>query len=321
MRIALVAAVLIGLIQSGFGKEFPERVVTIVVPFASGASTDIVARFVAQGLSSKLGQSVIVENKPGAGSVIGTDFVARSQPDGHTLLMATLSSVATNPSVFKKLSYNPKNDFVPIIAIAKIPFVLVANDNLPVKNISELIAFAKVNENKINMGSAGPGSAHHLFAELFASMADIKFAHVPYRGSLPALNGLLTKSIDVTFTDLPPAKGMIEGGKLRPLAVSTATRIPELPHVPTLNESGVPGYDAAPWFLILAPAKTPRAVVERLHVELQAIVSDPETRRRINDMSLVAMDPLSLTELETFVTSEIERWSRIVHKVGLAGSQ
>jgi tripartite-type tricarboxylate transporter receptor subunit TctC len=223
--------------------------------------------------------------------------------------------------VYKKLSYNPKTDFVPIAAIAKIPFVLVANDNIPINNISELITFAKANEYKINMGSAGPGSAHHLFAELLASMAGLKFTHVPYRGSLPALNGLLTKSIDMTFTDLPPAKGMIEGGKLRPLAVSTATRIPELPSVPTLNESGVPGYDAAPWFLMLAPAKTPRAVVERLHFELNSILSDPHIRRRINEMSLTVMGSLSLTELETFVNSEMQRWSSIVHRVGLAGSQ
>jgi len=307
--------------QAGNADEYPTRPVTIVVPFASGASTDIVARVVAQELSIKLGKPVVVENKPGAGSVIGSDYVARSQPDGHTLLMATLSSVATNPTVYKSLPYNPQTDFTPLAAVAKIPFLLVANDHIPIKSVPELIAYAKANPERINMGSAGPGSAHHLFAELFASMAGIKFVHVPYRGSLPALNGLLTNSIDITFTDLPPAQGMLQSGKVRALAVTTATRIPQLLDVPTFSESGVLGYDAAAWFMMLTPAKTPKSVTNRLHRELQAILASTKTRDRIAAMSLLPMETSSIADLERFVQAEIARWSDIIQTTGLAGSQ
>ena len=307
--------------HAGSADEYPTGSVTIVVPFASGASTDIVARFVAQELSIKLGKPVVVENKPGAGSVVGSVYVARSQPDGHTLLMATLSSVATNLTVYKSLPYNPRADFTPLATVAKIPFLLVANDHIPIKSIPELIAHAKANPERINMGSAGPGSAHHLFAELFASMAGIKFTHVPYRGSLPALNGLLTNSIDMTFTDLPPAQGMLQSGKVRALAVTTATRIPQLPDVPTFGESGDPGYDAAAWFMMLTPAKTPKSVTSRLHRELQAILASAGIRDRIVAMSLLPMETLSVADLERFVQAEIGRWSEIIQTTGLAGSQ
>jgi len=321
-RLVLAAALFVVLGRQAFGGgDYPQGTVTIVVPYLSGASTDIVARLIANDLSSKLGRPVIVENKPGAGSLIGTAYVAHSQPNGLTLLMATLSSVATNPAIYKTLPYDPKRDLVPLAAVAKIPFVLVANDNIAAKNISELIAYAKASPNKINMGSAGLGSAHHLFAEMFANMAHMRFTHIPYRGSLAAINGLLSKSIDLTFTDLPPVRGMLESGKLRALAVSTATRIPELPDVPTLGESGAPGYDAAAWFLIMAPAKTPPPIVQRLHVELNAILSDPRIYSRMKDLSLTPMMYLSLAELDAFVTSEIGRWSDIVRKAGLAGSQ
>jgi tripartite-type tricarboxylate transporter receptor subunit TctC len=292
-----------------------------VVPFTSGGSTEIMARLNAQGLEVKLGKPVIVENKPGAGTVIGSNFVAKSEPDGYTLLMGTSSPIAINVTVYKALPYNPATDFVPLAMVAESPFVLVVNNDLPVKTIPELIAYAKANPGKLSFGSGGPGAPHHLFAELFASMAGIKMTHVPYRGSLPALNDVLAGHIQLMFCDLPPAVGMISSGKIRALGVTPAKRLAALPDVPTIAEAGVPGYSAAAWFMVVAPSKTPKPVVDRLHADMKEVLTSAQTRGQIDKLGLTPLDTPPIATMQDFVKSEIARWGKVVEAAGIAGSQ
>jgi tripartite-type tricarboxylate transporter receptor subunit TctC len=318
----LLAAMLAAALSSGArAQDYPSRPVTLVVPFTSGGSTEIMARLIGQGLEAKLGKPVIVENKPGAGTVIGSNFVAKAEPDGYTLLMGTSSPIAINVTVYKALPYNPATDFVPLAMVAESPFVLVVNNDLPVKTIPELIAYAKANPGKLSFGSGGPGAPHHLFAELFSSMAGIKMMHVPYRGSLPALNDVLAGHIQLMFCDLPPAAGMIAGGKIRALGVTPAKRLAALPDVPTIAEAGVPGYAAAAWFMVVAPAKTPKPVVDRLHADLKEVLASAQTREQIATLGLTPLDTPQVAAMQTFVKSEIERWGKVVEAAGIAGSQ
>jgi tripartite-type tricarboxylate transporter receptor subunit TctC len=318
----VVAAVLAAALSVGArAQDYPSRPVTVVVPFVSGGSTEIMARLIAQGLETKLGKPVIVENKPGAGTVIGSNYVAKAEPDGYTLLMGTSSPIAINVTVYKALPYNPATDFVPLAMVAESPFVLVVNNDLPVKTIPELIAYAKANPGKLSFGSGGPGAPHHLFAELFASMAGIKMTHVPYRGSLPALNDVLAGHIQLMFVDLPPAVGMISSGKIRALGVTPAKRLAALPDVPTIAEAGVPGYSAAAWFMVVAPAKTPKPVVDRLHTDLKEVLASAQTREQIATLGLTPLDTPPIATMQDFVKSEIARWGKVVEAAGIAGSQ
>jgi tripartite-type tricarboxylate transporter receptor subunit TctC len=320
-RALLAAALIVGLNITAQAQDYPSRPVTLVVPFVSGGSTEIMARLIGQGLEAKLGKPVIVENKPGAGTVIGSNFVAKSEPDGYTLLMGTSSPIAINVTVYKALPYNPATDFVPLAMVAESPFVLVVNNDLPVKTIPELIAYAKANPGKLSFGSGGPGAPHHLFAELFSSMAGIKMTHVPYRGSLPALNDVLAGHIQLMFVDLPPAVGMIESGKIRALGVTPAKRLAALPNVPTIAEAGVPGYSAAAWFMVVAPAKTPKLIADRLHADLKEVLASAQTREQIAKLGLTPLDTPPIVTMQGFVKSEIERWGKVVEAAGIAGSQ
>ena len=317
----LAVAVLTAGMPGARAEDYPSRPVTIVVPFVSGGSTELLARLIAQGLEAKLGKPVIVENKPGAGTVIGSNYVAKAEPDGYTLLMATSSPMAINVTVYKALPYSPATDLVPLAMVAQSPFVLVVNNDLPVKTIPELIAYAKANPGKLSFGSGGPGAPHHLFAELFASMAGIQMTHVPYRGSLPALNDVLAGHIQLMFCDVPPAQGMIQAGKIRALGVTPKTRLAALPDIPTINEAGVPGYDAAAWFMVAAPSKTPQPIIDRLHKELASALASPQTREQISSLSLTPMETPSIADMQSFVKSEIERWGKVVQTAGIAGSQ
>jgi tripartite-type tricarboxylate transporter receptor subunit TctC len=229
--------------------------------------------------------------------------------------------MAINVTVHKALPYNPATDFVPLAMVAESPFILVVNNDLPVKTIPELIAYAKANPGKLAFGSGGPGAPHHLFAELFASMAGIKMTHVPYKGSLPALNDVLAGHIQLMFCDVPPARGMIEGGKIRALGVTPKARLAALPNIPTIDEAGLPGYDAAAWFMVVAPAKTPKPIVDRLHTILKAHLESEKMKEQLGTMSLTPMTTPSIPEMQTFVKSEIDRWGKVVQAAGIAGSQ
>jgi tripartite-type tricarboxylate transporter receptor subunit TctC len=301
--------------------DFPTRPVTIVVPFAAGGGTDILGRLVAQQLEQRLGRPFIIENKPGAGSTTGAGLVARANPDGYTLLMAPSPTMAVAITIYKNLAYDPVADFVPLALIAQTPFVLIVNPSLPVHTVAELIALAKEKPGQLAFGSAGPGTPHHLYAELFKSMTGIEMGHVPYRGSLPLLTDVVAGHIPLSFIDFGPSVGMLRAGKVRPLGVSTKTRLAEFPDIPAIAEAGVPGFDAASWQMIVAPAKTPRPIVDKLHSEIIGLVGLPEFKSKIISGGMLPMDNPSVEGLQDFVKSEIVRWGAVVRRAGLAGSE
>jgi tripartite-type tricarboxylate transporter receptor subunit TctC len=301
--------------------EYPTRPVTLIVPYTPGGSTEILARITAQKLEQRLGKPVIVENKPGAGTVIGSTAVAQSTPDGYTLLMATPTPMAINVVVHKSLPYDPATDFVPLGMVASAPFFLIVNPELPVNSVKELIAYAKANPGKLSYGSGGVGAPHHLYMELFKSMTGTEMAHVPYKGSLPALDDVVGGHIQLMFCDIPPAAGMVAAGKVRALGVSTRERIAAYPDIPTVAEAGVPGFDVAGWFMVVAPAKTPRAIVDKLHDELLNVMASPDVKERIVKLSLVPLPTPSVADMQSFVKSEIVRWGKIVQQAGIAGTE
>jgi tripartite-type tricarboxylate transporter receptor subunit TctC len=301
--------------------DYPTHPVTLIVPYTPGGSTEILARIIAQNLERKLGQSVIVENKPGAGTVIGTTMVAKAAADGYTLLMATPTPMAINVRVHKELPYDPATDFVPLIMVAQAPFVLIVNPSLLVKSVQELIDYAKQRPGQLSYGSGGVGAPHHLYAELLKSMTGIQLTHVPYKGSLPALNDVVGGHIDLMFCDVPPASGMIQSGRVRALGVSTRSRLAAFPDIPPISEVGVPGFDVAGWFMVVAPAKTPPAVVEKLHGDMRAVLAAPEVKEQIVKLSLVPLPSPSVDEMKAFVKSEIVRWGKVVEAAGIAGSE
>jgi tripartite-type tricarboxylate transporter receptor subunit TctC len=278
-------------------EDYPSRTTTIVVPFTPGGTTDILGRLVAQQLEARWGKSFVVENKPGAGTLVGASFVAKAPPDGYTLFMATSTAMAINATLFKSLPYDPVTDLTPVALVAQLPFVLVVHPSLPVQSVTDLIAYAKQHPGQLSYATAGPGTPHHLFAEVFKSMTGIEMAHVPYRGTQPGLNDVVAGHMPLMFTDVAPAIGMLQGGKVRPLGVSTKAR------------------------LIAAPAKTPPAILDKLHEEIKSIVATPEIRDRIVTDGMLPMDNPSRAALQAFVKSEIVRWGKIVQDAGIAGSQ
>jgi tripartite-type tricarboxylate transporter receptor subunit TctC len=299
-------------------EVYPNHPVTFVVPFAAAGGTDILARLLGQKLEQRLGQPFVVENRPGAGTVLATNFVAKSPPDGYTIMMA-VSTLAINATLYKKLPYDPVNDLALVAVIASVPFVLVVNPSLPVQSVSDLIKLAK--QRPLSFGSGGVGAFHHLAGALFASMAGIKVTHVPYRGTAPALSDLVGGYIQFMFSDLGPALPLIKAGKLRALAVTTKHRFASLPDIPAVADAGVPGFDAAAWQGVVAPSQTPRAVLIKLNSELNAIMALDDVRGRLADLGMNPSGKGSVDELQQFLQSEIGRWGKIVEAAGLAGSE
>ncbi|MEW6454033.1 MAG: tripartite tricarboxylate transporter substrate binding protein [Pseudomonadota bacterium] len=302
-------------------QDFPNRPLTMVVPFTPAGATDVLARLLSAKLEERLGKPVVVENRPGAGTNIGSNFVAKSPPDGYTMLMATSSPMAINVTLYKAMPFDPAADFVPLALVAQSPFVMVVNPSVPAKTVQEFIALAKSQPGKMSFGSGGPGSPHHLFGELFKSMTGTQMTHVPYRGSVPALNDVIAGHIEFMFVDFASAAVQIQGGKVRPLGVSTKARIPAFPDIPPVAESGVPGYDVAAWFMVVAPSKTPQPVVEKLHAELKAILAQPDVREQILKISLLPMETPPVAAMQEFVKSEIVRWGKVVEAAGVARSE
>ncbi len=300
--------------------EYPDRPVTFVVPYAAGGATDLLARNLAQKLEARLGKPFIIENKTGASSAIAGAFTAKAPPEGHTILMATSTTMAINVAVMKKLAYSPTDDLTPVALIATSPFALVVNKDLGVSSVADLVALAKSKPDALAYGSSGPGSAHHLDMQLFASMTGIKLTHIPYKGTLPALNDVVAGHIQLQFADLTAALPLIRAGSLRALGVSSAKRIPGV-ELPPLAEAGVPGYDASAWQMVVAPAETPREIVATLHRHLRAIQEDPEFVAAIGQRGMAPLLSTSPEELQAFVRAEIVRWGRIAADAGVASSQ
>jgi tripartite-type tricarboxylate transporter receptor subunit TctC len=319
---AIIAALMLAA-HSGasHAQDYPTRPLTIIVPYVPGGSTEISARLVGQRLEARLGKPVLIENKPGAGTVIGTTAVARAAPDGYTLLMGTPTPMAINVAVYKNLPYDPLTSFIPLAMVGQSPFLLIVNPSLPVYSVRDLVAYAKQNPGRLSYGSGGPGAPHHLYAELLKSMTGIEMTHVPYKGSLPALNDVVAGHIQLMFCDIAPAIGMVEAGKVRVLGVSTANRVAAFPGVPTVAEAGVPGFAVAGWFMLFAPAKTPPSIVNKLHGELKSILPEPEMKDQISKLYLQPMETPSVEDMQSFIKSEIARWGKIVQQAGIAGSE
>ena len=299
-------------------EDYPDRPVTFVVPFAPAGGTDVLARLLAQKLEQGFGQPFVVENRPGAGTVIATNFVAKSAPDGYTIMMS-VSSLAIDATLYKSLPYDPGQDLALVSLIAWVPFVLVVDPSLPVNSVEDLIKLAK--QRPLSYGSGGIGAFHHLAAALFASMAGIKMTHVPYRGTAPALTDLMGGYIQLVFSDLGPALPLIKGGKLRPLAVTSKQRVTALPNVPPLDQAGVPGYDASAWQGVIAPAQTPQPILDKLNTKLNSFVAMDDVRARMADLGMSPAGKGDAAEMQQFLRSEIVRWRGIVEMAGIAGSE
>ena len=302
-------------LAQGPAAAFPSKPITIIVPFAAGGTTDILARLVGQYLGTELGQPVLVDNRLGAGGNIGGQTAARAAADGYTLFMGTVGTHAINQALYKKMPFDPIKDFAPISRVANVPNLLVANPQQPFKTVQELIAYAKANPGKVNFGSSGNGSSIHLSGELFKMMTKVDMVHVPYKGSAPAMNDLLGNQISIMFDNMPSAIQHVRGGKLRPLAVTTAKRSPELPDVPTIAEAGVPGYEATSWFGLLAPAATPPEIVNKIDAALIKIYANPELRKKIVDQGAepVVEKP---EQFAAFIKAETAKWGKVVRESG-----
>ena len=314
MRLLLALASLLVLALPAHAQSYPSRPIRIVVPFGPGGFTDVVARILQKELGASIGQPIIVENKPGAGSTIGTSEVAKAKPDGYTLVMISTTHVIT-PHLYKEMPYDPIRDFTPVMKLGEGPYVLVTHTSLPVKNVAELIALAKAEPGKIDYASSGNGSSQHLVGALFVTMAGAPMNHVPYKGSSGAMNDLLGGQVKVSFVGMPNALPNLASGKLRALAVSTRKRSADLPDVPTLDEAGVPGYDATIWLALLAPPGTPRDVVQKLNVEVARVLSTPDSRKL---MSSAGVDVATSTpeDLAKLMQSELDRWGKVVRETG-----
>jgi tripartite-type tricarboxylate transporter receptor subunit TctC len=308
------AATLLALAAEALGQAYPNRPVRLVVPLSPGGFADTPARILTPRLSEALGQQVFVDNRPGAGATIGADFVAKSKPDGYTLLFTGTPHVIS-PALYKNLPYDPLKDFESVIMVASGPYVLVVNPQLPVRSVQELIALAKAQPGKIDYASSGNGSAQHLVSALFASMAGIDLNHVPYKGSGPAMQDLLSGQVKVSFAGIPNVMPHVKAGKLRALAVSTPKRATDLPDVPTVAEAGVPGYDATLWLALLAPAGTPSEIVQKLYTETAKVLRTPEVQQAIAPTG-VEVSILGPQELPAFMRAEYEKWGKVVRDTG-----
>lgn len=294
---------------------FPSKPLSIIVPFAAGGATDILARIVGQALSTEIGQSVIIENRPGAGGNIGGQLAAKANPDGHTLFMGAVGTHAINPSLYKKMPYDPIKDLAPLTRVANVPNLLVANPQQPFKTVQELIAYAKAHPGKVNFGSSGNGTSIHLSGEMFSHMAKVDIVHVPYKGSAPAMNDLLGNQIAIMFDNMPSALQYVRAGKLNALGVTSAKRSPELPNVPTIAEAGVPGYEASSWFGLFVPAATPAPVQAKLHAALVKVLAQPDVKKRMADQGaeVVSEKP---EQFAAFIQAESRKWGQVVRASG-----
>ena len=291
-------------------QTYPTKAVRLVVPFLAGGSTDIVGRTVAQKLSEMWGQQAFVDNRPGGGTTIGTDMVAKAAPDGYTLLV-TPAPFTINPSLLAKLPYDTLNDFAPITLINTTPLVMVVNPGVPAKNVKELIALAKAKPGKLNFGSSGTGGSNHLAGELFDAMTGVKMVHIPYKGNAGALTDIVGGHLDVVYNGITSAVALVRGGKLRALAVTSLQRSAALPDVPTLDESGLKGFEAVAWNGLSAPAKTPREVIMKINADVIKIVNSPELKERLK---ADGSDPVgnSPEQNAVFLRNEIAKWAKVI---------
>ncbi|CUI72750.1 Bug family tripartite tricarboxylate transporter substrate binding protein [Achromobacter xylosoxidans] len=319
---AALATALAGLCLSGAAQAadaYPNKPIRLIVPFAAGGTTDIVARVVAEGLGRELGQAVVVENRGGGGGSIGADALARSTPDGYTLGVATVSTMATNPATNPKTPYNPLKDFAPITNMVNVPNVLTVNPAVPAKSVAEFVALLKANPGKYSYASSGAGGIGHLDGELFKSLTQTDMVHVPYRGSGPALNDVIAGQVNAQFDNLPSSMPHIQAGKLRALAIAAPKRLPALPDVPTFAEGGLPEMDNMAWYGLVAPAGTPQAVIDRIHDATVKALKDPKIVQRLADGGSL-VDGNTPAEYAAQIKRELELRQRIAKERNIQSS-
>ena len=313
LRMAAAAAIAPALPSAAWAQTYPARPVRLIVPFAPGGGSDIFARLIGQWLSERLGQPFVIDNRPGAGSNIGTEAVVNAHPDGYTLLLVNAAN-AINATLYDRLNFDFARDIVPVAGLIRVPNVVVVNPSVPVKTISELIAYTKANPDKINMGSAGTGSTPHVAGELFKMMTGARMAHVPYRGVAPALTDLLGGQIQVIFATMPSSIAYIRAGTLRVLAVTSTMRSQELPDVPVVSEF-VPGYEASNWYGVAVPKITSVEIVMKLNQEINAALADPKMKARLSDLGGLVL-PGSPSDFERLIADETEKWAQVVRFSG-----
>jgi tripartite-type tricarboxylate transporter receptor subunit TctC len=302
-------------------QDYPNRPITLVVPYPAGGGLDVLARMLGQKLADRLGKPVVVDNRPGAGTVIGTNSVAKAAPDGYTIMLGTSTPFAINVTLHKNLPYDPARDFTPIVLTSNAPFMFLVNPAVPVRSVSDLVKFAKERPGQLSYGSAGPGSPQHLTMELLKTMTGMNVVHVPYRGDAPALTDLVAGHIPMMFAEPTPVLPLLREGRVRAIAVSSSTRLPPAPDVPTVAESGMAGFHMVSWQLIAAPAGTPKDIVGRLHAELKRILALPEIKNEFAATGRIEVDSPPVDELAAFMKSEIARLGAVVETAGIAKSQ
>ena len=311
---ALVAATLMAAAAAG-AQTYPTKPVRLVVPSSPGGGTDITARIIAPELSKLLGQQVIVENRAGAGTMIGGDIVAKAAPDGYTLLMG-ISTLAINPAIYRKVPYDALRDFAPISQAVTLPNVIVGHPSLPARNVKELVALARSRPGELNFSSAGVGTSPHLSIELFLVMTKTKMLHVPYKGSGPAATDLIAGQVQLMARNMLTAYPHIKSGRMRPYGVTSVKRAAGAPEIPTIAEAGVPGYEAVQWYGVLAPANTPRAIVPRLHTDIAKVLQQPNVRELLGKDGA---EPVGSTpeQFAAFIKSETAKWAKVVKDAGI----
>ena len=319
LRIAFALCFLAALHRPAPAQDFPNRPITILVPLAPGGGVDFVARTIGQKLSERLGKPVLIENRPGGGTIVAAVALAKAPPDGYTLLLTPGATLSSNATVYKNLPYDPRTDFVPVALPSQVAFTLVANPSLPIHSIPELIRYAKDKPGELIVGTAGIATTTHLAGELLSHLTGIKLRYSHYRGSPPAMNDVVGGSIQMMFADPVTGAELAKAGKVRALGVSGLNRVSVFPEVPPIADT-VPGYDATNWHMILAPAHTPPDIVEKLAAEIRAIGAMPEVRQQIDKIGLEALNSPSPAELRTFLEADIARWGQLVTQIGLAGS-
>ena len=312
-----VAAAAIALVSySALAQRYPEKTIRFIAPYAPGGSTDLLTRTLAQKLTEYLGQTVVADNRPGAGGNVGAEIAAKAAPDGYTILLAPVSPMAINVTLYgKKLPFNPEKDFAPITLVAKVPLVVVVNLAVPVKTLQEFITLAKSRPGKMTYGSSGNGSSNHMTGAMLMSAAQLDMVHVPYKGGGPGMIALLGGEIDMMVAQIPSSRQLHMSGKVRALALSGAKRSAALPDVPTMIESGLPGFEATSWYCVVAPAGTPKAIIDRLNAEIVKALNTPEMRQRLADDG-AEVESSTPAELARFVHSEIAKWAKAAKDSG-----
>ena len=313
--VSVVAAFALGLPMHALAQAYPAKPIRFVVPYPAGGPLDTVARLLGYKVSESVHQPVIVDNKPGAGGNIGADAVAKSPPDGYTILMGAVATHAINPTLYASIPYDPIRDFIPVTQVASTPNVLVLNPSIPASTVREFIAYAKAHPGELNFGSGSTGSAGHLAGELFKSMAAIEMTHIPYKGAAPAMQDLIGGRIQLMFDNLASSLGQVRAGKVKAIAVTTARRTALAPELPTIAESGLPGFDISTWFGIFVPAGTPRDVVEKLHGEFTRALADRDVREK---MLTLGAEPVGSRpeEFAAYIRAEADKYARVIRASG-----